>query len=266
MLLGCNTIRYFEDKSLQRWGNADNQYIFVYFATNLIPPFVLISDTAETSATVQIFDTDDNAIGAAKTVTVTTINTGLSTEATHLKFDGFSLSGNDEGCYYAKIVTNGAAETYYSEVFYWTEDSTSNLKELGLLKITATSSNITLKNIYEIDLTDISYECFIEVNEPNTNQEVSERGNEKPYGDIPVFNTRVIKRKYELLGTNDMLEFLSALRILKTNGTVTFTYKGVADGALNIIFEEAEDYSSQEAIAMSIEYTRDDFISARNEI
>jgi len=266
MLVGCNTIRYFEDKSLQRWVNADNQYIFVYFATDLIPPFVLISDTAETSARVQIFDKNDDSVGGTQVVAVSINGTKKM-----LKFDGLDLGlTSDEGCYYAKIETytgiGAAVETYYSEVFYWTEDSTSNLKESGLLKITAVSSNITLGNTYEIDLSDITYECFIEVNEPETNQEISERGNEKPYGDIGVFNTRVLKRKYELLGTNDMFEFLSALRLFKTNGTVTFTYNGLAEDAFDIVFESSESYSKQEAISMSIEYTRTDYISANNEI
>lgn len=263
MLIGYNTIKYFEDKTLQRWLNADNKFVFVYFATDLIPPFVLISDTAETSATVQIFNAStDASVGAAKAVAVTTNGSSKM-----LKFDGFDLSlGSDEGCYYAKIVTNGSAETYYSSVFYWTEDSESNLKELKLLKITAISSNITLANTYEIDLSDITYECFIEVLDPEVLQEITEKGDEKPYGDIGVFNTRIFKSTYELFGSSDILEFLSGLRILKTNGTITFTYNGIADDAFNIVFEAGDNHPEQDAISMSVEYTRTDYISARNEI
>jgi len=260
MLIGYNTIRYFEDKTLQRWETADNQHIFVYFATDLIPPFVLISDTAQATATVQIFDTDDNAVGAAKAVTIT-----ASGSYKQLKFDGFDLAlTSDEGCYYAKIVTNGSAETYYSEVFYWTENSTANLKENGLLKISATSSSITLSGTYNIDLTDITYECFFEVQDPSEEPDIQESGAEKPYGDITTFNTRVLKPSFSFVGNYDMLEFLSGLRALATNGAVVFTYKGHSRTAMDIIFSLEETHADQELISGSLRYTRNDYISSRN--
>jgi len=261
MLQGYNTLRYFEDKTLQRWRNADNKHILVYFATNKIPAFVLISDTTEIEATVQIFDTDDNAVGAAKTVTVTTSGTKKM-----LWFAGFTLTGLDAGCYYSKIVTGAGVETYYSEVFSWTEDSTANLKDLNLLKITATSAALTMGNTHEITLTGFTFECFIEVQEPEEEFEITEEGDEKPYGDIAIFNTRVLKYKFEILGTRDILEFLSGIRILKTNGTVTFTYNGDAMDAMDIILEKSESLTNDEAISMSLSFTRSDYISARNEI
>jgi hypothetical protein len=262
MLIGYNSIRYFEDKALQRWENADNKYLYVWFKTNKIPPFVLISDTVETSATVQIFDANtDVSVGAAQAVTITTNGSNKQ-----LKFDGFDLTGMDEGCYYSKIVTNGAAETYYSEVFAWTEDSAANLKENGLLKLTVTSSNITLGGTYEIDLTNITYECFFEVQDPDETPDTKEKGVEKPQGDVPIFNTRVLKLKFQFVGNYDLLEFLSGLRELSTNGTVIFTYKGLARTALDIIFELEETHPDQEAISGSLQYTRNDYLSSRNAI
>jgi len=260
MLIGYNTIRYFEDKTLRRWDNADNKHLYVWFKTNKIPPFVLISDTIQTSATVQIFDANtDIAVGAAQAVTITT-----NGSYNQLKFDGFDLTGMDEGCYYSKIVTASDTETYYSEVFAWTEDSTSNLKENGLLKISATSSNITLGGTYEIDLTDITYECFIEVQDPNEEPDTKESGVEKPYGDVSVFNTRVLKPSFNFVGNYDLLEFLTGLRALSTNGAVIFTYKGLSRTAIDIVFSLEENHAGQELITGSIRYTRNDYISSRN--
>jgi hypothetical protein len=324
MLIGYNSIRYFEDKALQRWENADNKYLYVWFKTNKIPPFVLISDTVETSATVQIFDANTDAVvGAAQAVTITTNGSNKQ-----LKFDGFDLTGMDESCYYSKIVlgaitykntldgdtgtpTGGSAladgvgttgwwyrcttaGTYnygsgditlavgdnliyngttwekttdiYSEVFAWTEDSTANLKENGLLKLTVTSSNITLGGTYEIDLTNITYECFFEVQDPDETPDTKEKGVEKPQGDVPIFNTRVLKLKFQFVGNYDLLEFLSGLVELSTIGTVIFTYKGLARTALDIIFELEETHPDQEAISGSLQYTRNDYLSSRNAI
>jgi len=260
MLQGYNTLRYFETKDLQRWETTPQA--LVYFGINKIPAFILISSTAQTAATVQIFNADtDVAFGAAKTVTVTTSGTKKI-----LWFAGFTLSSGVAGCYYSKIVTAGATETYYSEVFQWTTDSTANLLELNLLKITAISGDITLGNTYQLVLTGFTFECFIEVEPPEFEPEITEQGDEKPYGDIAVYNTRVLKTKYNLLGTRDILIFLSGLRILKTNGTITFTYGGEATDAYDIVFEKSESLTNDDLISMSLTYSSSDFISARNEI
>ena len=261
MLIGNNTLMFFEDQTLQRWATADNKLVYPYFGINDMPAFVLISDTAEASATVQIFNADtDVAFGAAKTVTLTTSGSNKQ-----LFFAGFALAAGEAGCYYLKIVTNGAAETYYSEVFAWTTDSAANLKTLGLLRVTASSlANYTLANTYNVNLSGITFECFIEVEEPELDADTNEEGDEKPQGDIPVFNTLSFKHKYEIFGTEGIFRFLSWLRQLEINGTVTFTYKGVAKSAFDIICEK--DSASKDTMAMSLEYKEDDYSSSRNAI
>jgi len=261
MLIGNNTLRYWEDKTLQRWENADNQFIYPYFGTNKIPAFVLISDTAEEVAEVSIHDArTDDIFSTAKTVTVSTNGTKKM-----LYFAGITLTGGSDGCYYLKITTGlSATETYYSEVFAWTEDSTSNLKELGLLKISAISAATNLANTYDITLTGITYECFIEVQEPEIDQDIKESGDEKPYGEIGNFNTLAFKHKYELLGDDSIFRFLCFLRILNTNGTVTFTYNGIADIGYDIICEKED--STEDTISMSLEYKEVDYVSSSNEI
>ena len=261
MLIGNNTLLFFEDKTLQRWTTADNRGVYPYFGINEIPAFVLISDTSETTATVQIFNAStDVAFGAAKTVTVTTNSTKKM-----LYFAGFTLSLGEAGCYYVKIVTGASVETYYSEVFGWTTDTDDNLRELGMLRIAASDlANYTLSNTYNMNLSGITYECFIEVEEPELNADVEEEGNEKPWGDIPVFNTLAFNHKYDVFGTEGIYRFLCWLRQLKTNGTVTFTYKGVAKSAYDIVCEK--DSASKDTMAMSLEYKESDYSSVRNAI
>ena len=260
MLIGSNTLMFFEDKTLQRWTTADNKNVYPYFGINIMPAFVLISNTAQTSATVQVFNAStDVAYGAAQAVTVST-----SGSYKQLFFASVTLAAGVEGCYYLKIVTAASTETYYSEVFGWTEDSASNLKELELLKITATSSNYTLANAYNMTLTGITYECFIRVDTPTRESEIEEEGNEKPWGDIAVYNTLVFKHKYEIFGTEGIYRFLCFLRILKTNGTVTFTYKGVAKTGYDIVCELGE--ANKDTMSMTLEFKETDYSSSRNAI
>ena len=260
MLIGNNTLMFFEDKTLQRWTTADNKNIYPYFGINIMPAFVLISDTAETTATVQVFNaTTDVAYGLPQDVAVSTNNTKKM-----LYFAGITLAAGVAGCYYLKIVTGATVETYYSEVFSWTTDSAANLKELGMLKITATSSNYTLANLYNMTLTGIIYECFIEVQPPTLEAVTDEEGNEKPQGNIPTFNTLAFEHKYDVFGTEGIYRFLSWLRQLETNGTVTFTYKGVAKSAYDIICEL--DSATEDTTAMTLKYKESDFSSVRNAI
>ena len=110
----------------------------------------------------------------------------------------------------------------------------------------------------------ITYECFIEVDEPELDADIDEQGNEKPYGDIPVFNTLAFKHKYEIFGTEGIYRFLCFLRTLKTNGTITFTYKGVAKSGYDIICEK--ESASKDTMVMSLEYKESDYASSRNTI
>lgn len=259
MILGYNTILYYEDKALRRWDNSDSE-ITTKFATNTIPAFVLISDTSETSGTVQIFNAyTDIAVGSTQAITVTSSGSNKI-----LRYAGGTLSGQSEGCYYSKIVLG--SDVIYSDVFEWIDTSISNLKDRRLLKITATSSDLTLGNTYTIDLDSFTFECYLETRQYEIEPEVNEESVEKPYGVIPTFNTRGLKYKYTIIGDRGMLEFLSGLRILKTNGTVYFSYKGEQICAFDIEFEKEDSVSFDDGIEMSLTIKNENYISSRNAI
>jgi len=263
MLIGkFNTLQFLEDKTLQRWDNADNKQLYFYFLEQTIPAFVFVSDTAQSTATVQLFNKiTEVAVGAAQSVTITTSGTKKI-----LSYAGVTLpaTGLDCGSFYLKIVTGASVETYYSQVFGWVNTATANSATSNLLKITAVSSNISLSNLYTIPLTGITYSCYIETEQPVEDADITEEGNEKPYGDIPVFNTLAFTYEHEIFGTKDIFRFLCGLRILKTNGTITFTYRGVDIHAYDITCEK--DDSTEDTMSMKLKYKDTDYISSSNEI
>lgn len=257
MLQGYNTLQYYEDKSLQRWETSDNK-IFVYFEINKLPSFILISDTAAASATAQVFNAlDDTAVGSTFPVTVT-----VSGSKKILKAENNEVVGGEEGCYYTKIVAGG--DTFYSEVYKWTPVDLATRKELGLLEVTAVSQNITTGSSYDID--PFTYSCMFAAKPPIVTETITETGKERTYGDIAVFTTRTIKQKFEILGGVEHFRFLSGLRVLDTNGTVTFVYNGISYIGIDIQFEKTDSIAFDEGISMTIEFTESDYISTRNEV
>jgi len=79
MVLGYNILDHFETKSQQRWTWSDSPDLVTVLTTGVIPAFVLVADTAVAvgieTGTVQIFDTEDNAVGAAQKITISTAPT-----------------------------------------------------------------------------------------------------------------------------------------------------------------------------------------------
>lgn len=254
MLRGYNHIKFYENKALQRWLTADIEDYVTIFETNTIPSFVLISDTAFASASGQIYNAKtDETIGNSFSITVT-----VNDDSKQLKYLGSSLVDQDCGYYYIKITAGG--DEYYSEVFGWQDDVSE------LLKITSTSSNITLAGKYEIDLTGITYTSYYFAESADTDSEIDEEGVEKPYGDIPVFNTRTLIDAFEILGTREIFEYVSGLRILKTNGTVNLTYKNISADVYDIQTEKKESTAFDEVVVITMKFKEEDYISARNEI
>lgn len=258
LILGYNTLQYYKDKSLQRWEISDNKNIFVYFKINVLPSFILISNTIASTATAQIYNAiDDSPVGSAYPVTIT-IAGGQKT----LKIENIEIIGGVEGCYYTKIIAG--TDIFYSEVYKWVADDIETQKKYGLLKIVAESANITIGSNYNIE--SFTYSCFIAVNPPIISDNITEIGSEKPYGDVALFGTRTIKRKFEIIGGIEIFKFLSGLRILNINGSIIFTYDGISYSGIDIKFEKTETISFDNAILMTLEFTESDYISPRNEI
>jgi len=252
MLQGINTLGFFENIENQRFNNSDIQDICVIFETGKIPAFICLTDTAS-NASVQVFNKcTGESVGEAQNVVITATN-----DKKQLTYIGGTIGDTDEGYYYLKLIVD--TTIYYSEVFKWQQDVSD------LLKITATSANLTINNEYEIDLTDFTYECYLLVEKNEIKKDINESGIEKPYGNIPYFNTFNLIGSYETLGTIDIYIFLSFLRILETNGIIYFSFEGRTKEVHDIVTKKEDNSNADETIVISVEYREKNYISSRNE-
>ena len=259
MVLGYNILDHFETQSLQRYQWADNVDIMTVLTTGVIPAFVLISDTSQANGTasgaLQMYDaSDDSTIGSAKDVVIST-----SGSYKQVKYTGTTGVSATDKCVYYKITLTG--QTTYSEVFRWGTDYTDMLKV-----VCSSMSNLTLGGTYEIDMSSITWTSYYPCERSQTTKNITESGAEKPYGDIPVFNTRNLINEFDILGGREAFKYLSGLRILETNSTIVFTFNNVAMTAYDIHVEEQENYSLDEAIDMTLSFKETNYISSRNTI
>jgi hypothetical protein len=254
MLLGYNTLGWYADKSLRRWDNADNKHIGIVFDTGYVPAFHLITDLVSSAAEIAVYNAfTDELVDPVYNVEVID-ETGYS----YLRFTGAVSPSMAEGYYYATIVYNGA-DTLYSDVFGWSDETSS------MLKIQAVSTDIRI-GIYDLDMDSFTYEGYLYCEQAETEMEIIEEGIEKPYGNVPIFNTRNIINSFEVHGSRELFKFLTGLRILEVNGTVTFTYKGVVMSAYDIIVEKKESDAFDETNVINIKFKEQDYISAINAV
>lgn len=259
MVLGYNILDHFESLSLQRYQWADNVDIVTILTTGVIPAFVLISDTAQANGTasgvLQMHDASDNStIGTVKDVVIST--SGSNKQIKYVGTTGVSATNT---CVYYKITLSD--QTIYSEVFQWATDYTD------MLKVNCSSmANLTLGGTYNIDMSSITWTSYYRTERSKTTSDISEKGVEKPYGDIPVFNTRNLINEFTIVGGREIFKYLSGLRILETNSTIVFTFNSVVMTAYDIQVEEQENYSLDEAIDMTLSFKEANYISSRNAI
>ena len=258
MVLGYNILDHFETKSQQRWTWSHSPDLVTVLTTGVIPPFVLVSDSAQVSATVQIFSAiDDSSVGAAQAIVLSSAPNSNQ----YFKYAGATGIGAVAGCYYYKIVTAGDTETYYSEVFEWASTYTN------MLKVVASGlTAITLGGQYVMDLTSLTFTSYYKTERSTLDKDIKEKGAEKPYGDIPTFNTRNLVNKFTILGGKEIFAYLSGLRVLDVNGTIVFTYNSMVMTAYDIVVDKEDSISLDEAILTSIEFKETNYISARNTI
>ena len=263
LLAQYNTLGFYTAKTARQWDkalaeNADTEIHRVFFQTNNIPAFELIVSVA-TSSTVQLMDSTDTLVGSAKTVTVE-----ASTGYVKLIYLGETLTGGNvltDGDYSLKV-TNGS-EVYYSDVFGWTSDVD---KLNDLVKITAVSSDIRLGRNYLVNISDFTFECYLNAIYLGINPEFEEEVSQRDGTNNVLYGNLVNQRQFDIDGCEYIFKFLLGLRVLESNGTVSITWKGVTYTANDIMAEKTEDHAT---ILMQIKLSFTDIseiVSVYNEI
>jgi len=263
LLAQYNTLGFYTAKIARQWDKsielgADYEMYRVFFQTNKIPAFQLIVSAA-TTATVQLMNGSDVLVGSAKTVTVEA-GTGYK----RLIYLGETLTGGSvltDGNYSLKVVTN--LDTFYSDVFGWTSDA-NDLNDL--LKISCISSDIRLGRNYLLNLTGLTYECYLNAIYLGINPEFEEEVSQKDGTNNVLYGNLVNQRQWDIDGCEYIFKFLLGLRVLESNGTVTVTWKGVSYTANDIMAEKTEDHFT-DLMQIKLSFTDiSEIVSVYNEI
>lgn len=255
MLQGINIFDFFESINSRRWNNADIKEYCVVFATGFVPPFIVVTKTSSAIASVTLV----NEISGEDEVSynVSLVNSDEDGYKI-LTFVEKSLTGKDCGYYYFRVTIG--TSVYYSEVFGWSD----NLSKLA--KFEVYSESVTFAGVHELPMASISNTFYLFQNGSIINAEIPEDGVEKPYGDIPLFNTLNILRTININGTNQIFRYLSALRVLHVNGQVDVTIDNEKRQIYDIRCEVDTDNSFGIYVQINFIYKEIDFVSVRNEI
>jgi len=259
ILAQYNILGFYTSKSSRKWNilqrlGENEELLRVFLPTNTIPAVQLIVDSA-TTASIELLDSEDEVVGSPLSMTVED-----ATTYKRLIYTGTTLTGNSDGDYSIKITCG--SDVYYSDVFGW---KTGIADVSDVLKVSAVSGNIKLGGSYTVNLTDFTYECYINADylglEPETEDEVAQSSG----ANTVIYGSIVPSREFDIYGNEYIYRFLLGLRILETNGTVTITWDDVDYTATDIRAEKSEEHSP-EAIQIKLTFVdKNEIITALNE-
>lgn len=257
MLQGINIFDFFLNKEDRRWNNADVKEYLVTLENENVPAFSVVVPTSVATPVLGLYDAMTDELKQAYSITTITAYTGYQV----LTFIGATKTGLADGYYYMQLTHAGIP--YYGEVFAWESDA-SCLAEM--IKFNVDASDVTMAGTYVLDFSSFELDFYLFINGISIEGEITEDGVEKPYGDIPTFNTLNIKRKVSINGNDQIYRFLAALRILQGNGTITVSTGGIVKSIYDITTDPISSESFDETLIIDFGYKETDFVSMRNEI
>jgi hypothetical protein len=256
MLQGVNIFDFFYNLEDRRWDNADIKEYCVIFQNSIIPGFIVVLQTAETTASLDFIDAITDEV-----IQNYSINTIYDSDITGYKIILFvetTKTGVDDGYYYYKITIGSSI--YYSEVFEWR----TNLS--NLIKFDIFSENTTMGEGHNMPFSDLHNIFYLQTNGVSLTPDITEKGSEKPYGDIPVFSTVNYLRTLNINGNDQILTYLAAIRIFEVNGIIKITIKGKEKLVYDTKCEILEDDTFGDTIILNFLYKEIDYLSVRNAI
>ena len=241
MLAKFNILDWYPDKSLRRWDNTDNQHQFLpLLVTGKIPMLHFIFESA-TSASLELNNIDD---GVVDTVPMTIES---ATNYKRLIYKGKTLPGQEDGYYYLKLTVDGVG--WYSDVFGWVGGPA------GLLHVKASGlSNFDLGNSYLFNMDGFEYECYLSAEYLGITPEIDEDAEDVNGVIKTTYGNRSIVRKFEIYAHEFIYVFLSGLRVLTGNGTVTITWNGIEYSADDIEVSTGDELVEGDICKISLQF------------
>ncbi len=255
MIYSYNTLGVYTTKDNRQYDNTGNQCILHHYETNKIPNIQLIIDETISSATYTLFDEDGESIQTGS-VTVESGTNEAGTSFSRLILKDATTSGQEDGLYSIEFTYDST--TIYFDMFCWDTDLSDYLKVSGV-------SNDIMIGEYQINMDDFEYLVYLESDGVEYDYEVEEEGVDKTYGEIPLYNSRNKKTEFTITGYSKTHDFLAGLRILWTNGTITFTYKGDEFEVYDIENpDKSETFGDSDIIIIELTVKRKDYLQSRN--
>jgi len=266
MYRGINIFPFYSNLNRTRWNNpnSDIKENCAVFKNEKVPPFLFYIETLDTQVEASIVNIEDESIEQSFTCTIVSdIN---SFKLIKFLSTTYIIPSIPDGYYYIKLKLKPSNTYFYSEIFALKTNPYIN----ELLRVVIQSSNITLSGVHNVPFSEISaIEFFLFINGITLTGEINEDGIEKPYGNMPVFNTLNIKHSVEINCTNDILRYLHALRIFETNGAIYIAQGNLSDTlpeVYGIEISVKDEYNFGDHIIAELVYREKDYISTRNEI
>lgn len=259
MLQGINIFSFFKFKSDRRFDNTDNKDYIAIFDSKKIPSFIVITDLT----------IEDCVFRFTSIIGNSTVYSGVATKINYTDKTVFYFTGHtfvsSKPCDHYEFELTIGDDVYYSEPVLLTDDLAD------LVKFSIDSSDMTYNAKYMLPFSSLDLEFYLNTANEKLFQEiiepqVNENGVEKPYGDIPAFSTVNIVNKIEIAGTAQIFRYLSFLRAIGVNGSITITKNGIESLIYNTEVSEKENVSFGEYIQIIFSYREYNFLSSRNAI
>lgn len=257
MIYSCNTLGFYTVQNQRQYDSGYNEKVIHHFETNKIPSFQIIVDSSISSCTYSLYDINNTLITSGSTTVESTTNEAGTSYSRIIRKE-VTTTGNSDGFYYLELTYTGG--TLYSDVFCWQTDVSE------YLKVSVVSSDVQIGQ-FNLNLSDFTYKVYLDAKNATYEYEIDEEGIEKTYGNLPLFNSRNKINEFEITGYKVTLDFLAALRIFWTNGTVTLTYKGDEFEIYDMENPEKKDnFGYSDVLVITLRFKRKDYLQSINEL
>ena len=252
ILAQYNPFRFFANKLARIWDKNEEsrKTKLLVYQTGYVPSFEVAVLTAQNYPNhwrFTLYTCDDVVVSEVGEVdTDLIIQYDRDIDYFNIGYYGGTFAGTTEGSYY--IALTDGTQIFYSDMFKWVDnpDVYNGINGINYMKISVRFAPITVDTInnYTISM-DEDIDFYLNVKYIATNPKIEQDGKEQNAITDVIFGTRSIQRVFDVNANESIYMYLSALGVLKGNGTITITYGYITYNATDIMIEEGTNHSNE---------------------
>jgi len=222
-----NPIRFFTDKRARQFEKTpDNIESMVFYEIGVVPAFCLLVPTNPAPAVSgKVYDSEDNEVYTLADGFV------LSKETySQIIYAGINLTEKIKGYYYLKV-TIGTTD-YFSDMFAWIDITEE------LLKFEVATSDIRINDNLLYMMDGVSSVFYLNAEQLGIKPKIDQVGNDQKAITNILYGSRAVPREFEIDANESIFMYLSALGLIKSNGSVLITWQYETWNASDILVEE----------------------------